>query len=492
MAGAPHDSITRKLTRMNMLVSAAALVIACAAFMAYDLASFREGILYDLSIQAQIIGSNSTSALLFDDPQSATTTLSALKAAPNIVSAGIYTPDGRPFATYWRDRESQIPALPPIPMGRAEAHWSKDKAVVLVRSITFKGKPAGIVYIQSDLQRLNARLQRYMVIAAIVLAASLLAALLVSSIFQRSTAEPIMHLAAIANAVSSDKNYSVRANPTGSRDELAVLVEAFNEMLEQIQTRDRALRDAQNELEERVEERTNQLTAANKELEAFSYSVSHDLRAPLRGIEGFSQILLDEFGDKLDEQGKKYLHRIRAGSQRMESLIDDLLNLSRVTRGEIHTARLDISGMARSVATDLQKTQPEREVEFRIEDGLETKADPGLLRIVLENLLSNAWKFTSKRPSACIEFGKIDHNGTAAFFVSDDGAGFDPAYADRLFGPFQRLHAMADFPGTGVGLATVQRVIQRHGGHIWAESAVGSGATFYFTLAATTREEEKL
>ncbi len=475
-----------------MLVSAAALVIACAAFMAYDLASFREGILYDLSIQAQIIGSNSTSALLFDDPQSATTTLSALKAAPNIVSAGIYTPDGRPFATYWRDRESQIPALPPIPMGRAEAHWSKDKAVVLVRSITFKGKPAGIVYIQSDLQRLNARLQRYMVIAAIVLAASLLAALLVSSIFQRSTAEPIMHLAAIANAVSSDKNYSVRANPTGSRDELAVLVEAFNEMLEQIQTRDRALRDAQNELEERVEERTNQLTAANKELEAFSYSVSHDLRAPLRGIEGFSQILLDEFGDKLDEQGKKYLHRIRAGSQRMESLIDDLLNLSRVTRGEIHTARLDISGMARSVATDLQKTQPEREVEFRIEDGLETKADPGLLRIVLENLLSNAWKFTSKRPSACIEFGKIDHNGTAAFFVSDDGAGFDPAYADRLFGPFQRLHAMADFPGTGVGLATVQRVIQRHGGHIWAESAVGSGATFYFTLAATTREEEKL
>jgi signal transduction histidine kinase len=491
MRGPRHDSITRKLTRMNMLVSGAALIIACAGFMVYDVVASREGTTYNLSIQAQIAGSNSISALLFNDPGSAANTLAAFKAAPNIISAGIYTPDGQPFAAYWRDREGPAPALPPIPPGQIEAYWFKRQDVVLVRSIVSQGKPAGFVYIQSDRRRFYARLRQYALIAAIVLGISLLAALLVSSIFRRSTAEPIEHLAAIARTVSRDKDYALRANPTAGHDELAVLIEAFNEMLAQIQARDGALQNAHDEIEIKVEERTTQLTAANSELEAFSYSVSHDLRAPLRGIDGFSQILLDDYADKLDEEGKRYLHRIRAGTQRMGSLIEDLLNLSRVTRGEMHKARFDLSCLARSVADALQQAHPEREVDLRIEKGLETEADSSLLRIVLENLLSNAWKFTSKRPSACIEFGRIQHNGTPAYFVRDDGAGFDPAYAARLFGAFQRLHSVEEFPGTGVGLATVQRIVQRHGGHIWAESAVGQGATFYFTLAEPFREEGK-
>jgi light-regulated signal transduction histidine kinase (bacteriophytochrome) len=166
-------------------------------------------------------------------------------------------------------------------------------------------------------------------------------------------------------------------------------------------------------------------------------------------------------------------------------LIDDLLNLSRVTRAEIHPGKLDISALARSIAAELQKTQPERRMEFRIEDGLETTADARLLRLVLENLLGNAWKFTSKHPAARIEFGETDLNGARAYFVRDDGAGFDPAYAGKLFGAFQRLHAVTEFPGTGVGLATVQRIIHRHGGRVWAEGAVERGATFYFTLAET-------
>ncbi len=231
--------------------------------------------------------------------------------------------------------------------------------------------------------------------------------------------------------------------------------------------------------------RTAQLEAANEELDAFSYSVSHDLRAPLRSIDGFSQALLEDGADGLDGQGKDHLHRIRAATQRMGLLIDDLLNLSRVTRAEIHAERLDISALARSIAAEFQKTQPERRMEFRIEDGLETTADARLLRLVLENLLGNAWKFTSKRASACIEFGKTHLNGAHAYFVRDDGAGFDPAYADKLFGAFQRLHAVTEFPGTGVGLATVQRIIHRHGGRVWAEGAVERGATFYFTLAET-------
>jgi signal transduction histidine kinase len=249
---------------------------------------------------------------------------------------------------------------------------------------------------------------------------------------------------------------------------------------------------ANQQLEKEVEERKRvetqiqgvnvELLAANKELEAFSYSVSHDLRAPLRGIDGFSLALLEDYGDKLDEDGRDYLHRVRAATQRMGILIDDMLNLSRVTRSELRREKQDLGAIARSVAVELQKTQPDRRAEFRIEEGLQAFVDSHLMKIVFDNLLGNAWKFTSKRDSACIEFGKEYCDGKPIFYVRDDGAGFNPTYADRLFGAFQRLHDKTEFPGTGVGLATVQRIIHRHGGRIWAESSVGKGATFYFTL----------
>jgi protein-histidine pros-kinase len=229
--------------------------------------------------------------------------------------------------------------------------------------------------------------------------------------------------------------------------------------------------------------RTAQLEAANKELEAFSYSVSHDLRAPLRSIDGFSHALLEDCQEQLSEQAKSYLHRVRAATQRMGALIDDLLNLSKMTRTEIRMQNVNLSNLAHSITTGLQEGRLERKVDFQIEQGLETIGDFRLLQVVLENLLGNAWKFTANRAHASIEFGKTQANGSTAYFVRDNGAGFDPAYADRLFGAFQRLHAATEFPGTGIGLATVQRIIQRHGGRVWAEGAVGRGATFYFTLA---------
>jgi PAS domain S-box-containing protein len=244
---------------------------------------------------------------------------------------------------------------------------------------------------------------------------------------------------------------------------------------------------AEEELERQRTElkRSNvELNAANKELEAFSYSVSHDLRAPLRSIDGFSLALLEDYSDKLDAEGKNHLWRVRAATQRMGALIDDLLNLSRVTRAGMHLENVNLSALAGSIIEELQKTHPARQAEFRLEENLEAKADAHLLRIVLENLLGNAWKFTSKHESALIEFGKTRSNGASAFFVRDDGAGFDQAYADRLFGAFQRLHSANEFPGTGIGLATVQRIVHRHGGRIWAESEPGRGATFYFTLSA--------
>jgi PAS domain S-box-containing protein len=237
------------------------------------------------------------------------------------------------------------------------------------------------------------------------------------------------------------------------------------------------------ELEARVIERTAQLEASNKELEAFAYSVSHDLRTPLRGIDGFSLALLEDYGDVLDETGKDYLQRVRAGALKMGQLIDALLNLSRLTRGEVRRASVDLSSLAKNAAEELKKSEPERRAEFIIVSGATVKGDPVMLRAVIDNLFANAWKFTSKCGAARIEFGVAKGEERTAYFVRDNGSGFDMAYANKLFTAFQRLHGAADFPGLGIGLATVQRIIHRHGGKVWAEGEVGKGAVFYFTLS---------
>ncbi len=465
-----------------MLVSGAALLLACASFIGYDLVSFRQAIIYNLSIQAQIAGSNSVSALLFDDQNSAEKTLSALQASPYIISAGILAVGGRPFAAYFRDKDGKLPVLPQLTSEQTETHQFGNDTVLLIRTIVFQGKPIGIIYIQSSMDALYARLKLYAEISLLVLAVSLLAALLISPIFQREVARPIVQLAEIAQLVSRDKNYSVRAAQSDSHDEVSVLVEAFNAMLSQIQEREGALREAHDELEHRVQDRTTELNNINRELEAFSYSVSHDLRAPLRAIDGFSQALLEDYGEQLDSSGQDHLQRVRLAAQRMSVLIDDLLNLSRVTRSEIRREKLDLSAVVRSIAEELQRTAPGRNATFVIAEGLTADGDAQLLRVAIENLLGNAWKYTSGHSGARIEFGLHQNNGRTAYFIRDDGAGFDPRYSDRLFGAFQRLHAMAEFPGTGIGLATVQRIIRRHGGEIWAEGAVEKGATFYFTL----------
>lgn len=230
---------------------------------------------------------------------------------------------------------------------------------------------------------------------------------------------------------------------------------------------------------------TEAAVAANHELEAFSYSVAHDLRAPLRSIDGFSQALLEDYGDKLDADGQDHLRRVRAAAQRMAQLIDDLLGLSRVTRAELHRTEVDLTAIANEIADGLQKTQPTRDVSFRIADGLVANGDARLVSVLLENLIGNAWKFTSKRAAAGIEVSSATVDGEIAFFVRDDGAGFDMAYANKLFNAFQRLHNRIDFEGTGIGLATVMRIVRRHGGRVWAEGAVDRGATFWFTLPSS-------
>ncbi len=224
--------------------------------------------------------------------------------------------------------------------------------------------------------------------------------------------------------------------------------------------------------------------AANRELEAFSYSVAHDLRAPLRAIDGFSQALLEDHAERLGEVGRSYLDRVRAGAQRMAMLIDDLLNLSRVTRAEVHAERVNITELFRAAMARLQRADAERSVAIAIAPDLAALGDPMLLSVLFDNLCGNAWKFTAKTPAPRIELGVTERDGERVIFVRDNGAGFDMTYVHKLFGVFQRLHRETDFPGTGIGLATVQRIIARHGGRVWAEGAVGSGATFFFTLGA--------
>ena len=260
----------------------------------------------------------------------------------------------------------------------------------------------------------------------------------------------------------------------GSKDVVLMIV---RDITEQKRSEEALIKE-----KEEVEKKTHQLQVYVNELEAFAYSVSHDLRAPLRSIDGFSQMLIEDYNDKLDDEGKDYLQRVRSASQHMAELIDDLLNLSRVTRCDMGSTNVDLSALAQTIAAEFKQKEPERDVQFTIAPGLVVRGDANLLRIALENLLGNAWKFSSGREHARIEMGYARNNGRSAYYVRDNGAGFNMDYTDKLFGVFQRLHSDKEFEGTGIGLATVQRIISRHGGTIWAEGAVGRGATFYFRL----------
>ena len=285
--------------------------------------------------------------------------------------------------------------------------------------------------------------------------------------------ERIVAVAAVANKATDYDPADVR--------QLTLMMDAVWKIAAR-QRAEEELRLLNLELEQRVRERTAQLVAANRELEAFSYSVSHDLRAPLRGIDGWTLAFLEDYGDGLDAQGRNYLDWVRAETQHMGRLIDDMLSLSRVSLAEMRREPVDLSALAQGIADKLRPTDPERQAEFIIQPGLTATGDPQLLEVALFNLLENAWKFTGKQPAAVIEFGRMEQDGKPVFCLRDNGTGFDMAYADTLFGAFQRLHQASEFPGTGIGLATVQRIITRHGGRIWAEAAVDQGAAFYFTL----------
>jgi signal transduction histidine kinase len=487
MLGRRDGSIPKQLTWMNMLVSSTALLLAGAGLFAYDLYSFRMGAVGDLGIQAQIIGSNSISAVMFDDPRSAETTLSALQASPHVISAAVFTVDGRLFAGYLRDRQQSLPSASKIRKDQTQAYRFQDGQVVLTRQIVFQGKPVALVCLQSDLRAMQDRAKTFALILAAVFLMSLVAAMWMSSRVRHSIAVPIVSLAETAQIVLARKDYSVRAPKYGERNEIAVLISSFNEMLGQIQERDAALGEARDRLEQKVQERTAQLTDVNADLEAFSYSVSHDLRAPLRHIAAFSQILREEYGSTMDPAAQGYLEKIQTGTENMGRLIEALLKMAQLSRTELICAVTDLNLLVRDVIAELQPELEGRRIDWRIDDLPAAECDSNLLKQVFANLISNAVKYTRRREVAVIEIGHVVEQDAPVIFIRDNGAGFDEKYANKLFGVFQRLHRAEEFEGTGVGLSTVQRIIRKHGGEIWAKGEVNKGATFFFSVHRPSR-----
>jgi signal transduction histidine kinase/DNA-binding response OmpR family regulator len=501
-----NASIARRLTLMNLLVSAAALLLACSAFIGYDLVTFRQTIVRNLSTQAQIIGSNSASAILFNDPQAAENTLSALKAAPNILSANIYTSDGQPLASYARERSDPNPPPPAIAAGQIEAHVFGGPQIALARSIVFQGRPIGTVYIRSDLSELNQRLKRYVGIAAIVLLVSLMAALLVSSVFRRSVAKPIVNLAQTARAVSHDKNYSVRASPIPGQGELTILIDAFNEMLTQIGKSESELRKAHDGLEHRVRERTAELETAKGELELFSQSVvrakeelersskfkdqflstmSHELRTPLNAVLGFSDLLGEDRFGPLNDKQRRYVNHITTGGKHLLRLINDILDLSKIEAGRLQltleTVRIEACFSEACDTLQPLANKKNHVLVKRADSLLSVHADGTRLKQILMNLIGNAIKFTPDGGRIELAASKIGE--FVRIEVRDSGPGIPAEEQKRIFEAFYRLSQNARAAeGSGLGLAITQRLVELHGGQLGLESESGTGSCFFFTL----------
>ncbi|MGB2590410.1 MAG: response regulator [Candidatus Acidiferrum sp.] len=516
MIARQHKSIARKLTWMNLFVSGTALLLACASFIAYDMLTFRSTLVRNLSTQAQIISANSVSALLFNDPQSAENTLSALRAAHNILSAGIYSKNGALFASYSRNPAGKIPSISPLTPGELESHWFESKEIVLVRPIVFQGKFSGTVYIRSDLQELNTRLEEYLGIAVIVLAVCLIAALLVSSVFRRALAQPIIQLAELAKVVSREKNYSVRASLGRANDELALLIDAFNEMLAQIQQNEKALCEARDELEERVNARTAELVRAKSALETYSQSIlhaneeleraskfkdqflstmSHELRTPLNAVLGFSELLTEERYGPLNERQQRYIKHIHTGGKHLLSLINDILDLSKIEAGRLQlTIENVLVPMSFAEVLDTMRPLADKKSQSLVREAapnLSVRADPTRFRQILMNLMGNAIKFTPE--SGEIRLSALLVDGSVRVEVRDSGPGIPPAEQQRIFEAFYRMgDSDKKIEGTGLGLAITRRLVELHGGTLGIESELGHGSCFFFTLPAAEVVAHKL
>ncbi|MES2307481.1 MAG: ATP-binding protein [Verrucomicrobiota bacterium] len=486
--------INRKLTLIILLTSGFSLLLVGLATIVSLEMSARRSMVQEMTVLSDLLGRYSTAALSFhrdEDIDEVQKILSAVRADSHIMEVRLYDKGGQAFGEYVREGEvADFPVLPPTNEHRFVGNYLEVSHLV-----ELDRKTMGTIYLRADLEKIYGQRNLHIGVITLVLIGVILMTFFLSPYLRRPITEPILALADIARQVAEKKDYAIRAIPQGT-NEIGLLTDAFNQMLSEIETAQRSLQKAyqslqedekkihqlNSELERRVVERTVELEKANKELEAFSYSISHDLRAPLRTVDGFSKVVEEDCGPQLSEEGKRYLKMIREGAQKMGTLIDDLLSFSRLSRSPLGKREVQTADLVSEVWEGLSSQWQGRKIELVLGNLPVCQGDFSLLKQVWVNLVSNAIKYTRHCEVARIEIGSLEEKGETVYFIRDNGAGFDMKYSNKLFGVFQRFHRAEDYEGTGVGLAIVQRIIQRHGGRIWAESAVDQGSTFYFRL----------
>jgi signal transduction histidine kinase len=502
--GLARLTLPQRLLAATTLGTGTALLIAGSTLALLEGREARRDLIVRRSTDAEMISVHAASALVFEDPVAAEQTLAALKVKADVDRGCIYGRTGALFAAYVVRGAGCAPRLP-------AAGGVGPGRVVLSKPVSAGGEIVGTVVIESNLEELAQRSRRILVSGVLVSALACAVGLALAWRPQRAFSRPLLALAGAAQQVRAGKDYALRVRETAP-GEIGVLVESFNEMLEGIQARDRELLAAQAELEQRVAERTEELrreleerrradeevrrlnsalelrleevTALNREIEAFSYSVSHDLRAPLRHVNGFVGLLRERAGAALDDTGRRYLDVIGKGATQMGCLIDDLLAFSRMSRAELVEGHVSLDDLLADVRAEAEREARGRAIDWRLDPLPAVLGDRSLLRVAFLNLLANAVKYTSRTREASVHVGcSRAEDGLVTVFVRDNGVGFDMRYAAKLFGVFQRLHRPEEFEGTGIGLATVRRIVNRHGGEAWAEAEPGRGATFYVSLA---------
>ncbi len=478
--------IHQKLMLIAMLTTGGALLLAGAALILFNVLRFKDEMRHDLATLAEIVAQNSTAALSFQDQTAAIETLRALGARPSIVAAALYDKKGGLFA-HWSPPGATT-AFPPRP--GQDASRFEDGALVAFSKVDLKGERIGTVYLRSSLDELYGRVRMQALTVGLVFLASGLAALMLSSGLQRLISGPILDLAGTAQAVSQRQDYSIRAAKRSS-DELGALVDAFNGMLVQIQQRDSELQEAKEVLEARVQERTRELERrneelhqSNKELDDFAYIASHDLKEPLRGIHNFSNFLIEDYSDKLDDEGRSKLETLMRLTRRMETLIDSLLQFSRLGRVDLAVDRVDLNETVAEILDSLAISLRQENIEVRLPRRLPAvRSDRVRVGEIFYNLIVNAMKYNDK-PEKWIEIGwRENPAGPPVFYVRDNGIGIPEKHHDAVFRIFKRLHGRDKFGGgTGAGLTIVKKIVERHHGKIWLESSPDQGTAFYFTL----------
>jgi len=471
-----------QLIMVIFLISLASLWVASTAFVFYDRYAYKKNMEYESIILARILSNQNASDLSAMNYPKIQTSIEQIGVKTGIVSACITDKSGQVVAFYWRDKSKEFSARSDCLVDQTYISKFTSSHFDLLQPIIFTGQnKIGELHIRQDLDDLNKRFKIFSIILFLIFLLASIVAMFLSIQIQGFISTPIINLTALAEKITKNKDYSLRAN-SDRKDEVGKLFIAFNLMLDTLDQQNKDLIDAKQMLEDKVDERTAELKNINRELEAFTYSVSHDLRAPLRSIDGFGMAFLEDFGENLDATAKDYLARIRSATHRMGVLIDSLLKLSRVSQLNLSFEATNLSDLAKDLIRNFSERFPGHKVQFICPEILLAYGDKALLMSLMENLLENAWKYSSRIKNARVELGSLDRNGDTVYFIRDNGAGFDMRYADKLFGPFQRLHRHEEFEGLGIGLATAARIIHRHGGEIWAEGITGEGAVFYFTL----------